>query len=218
MSNPDSFIDEVTEELRRDRLFAAMRRYGWIAVVAVLAVVGGASWNEWSKARFASAAQGFGDGVLSAVEAGTLPERREALAALDTSTPGQAAVLQLLLAGSEGAPRSEAMDALALIEADNTLPASYRQLATLRRVTLAGGELSISERRAALTPLAAAGQPFRPLAQEHLALLLLEEGDRDGARAALEALLREPDLASGLRQRVTQMIVVLGGSAAPDFG
>jgi hypothetical protein len=36
MSNPESFIDEVNEELKRDRLFAAMRKYGWIAVVGVL--------------------------------------------------------------------------------------------------------------------------------------------------------------------------------------
>ena len=34
MSNPDSFIDEVTEEVRRDRLFAVFRKYGWIGVLA----------------------------------------------------------------------------------------------------------------------------------------------------------------------------------------
>ena len=31
MSNPDSFIEEVTEEVRRDKLFALFRKYGWIA-------------------------------------------------------------------------------------------------------------------------------------------------------------------------------------------
>ena len=36
MSNPDSFIDEVTEEVRRDRLFAMFRKYGWIGVAIVL--------------------------------------------------------------------------------------------------------------------------------------------------------------------------------------
>ena len=36
MSDTDSFIDEVTEEVKRDRLFAMMKRYGWIAVVIVL--------------------------------------------------------------------------------------------------------------------------------------------------------------------------------------
>ena len=35
----DTFIDEVTEELRRDRLYGAMRRYGWIVVLVIVAVV-----------------------------------------------------------------------------------------------------------------------------------------------------------------------------------
>ena len=37
VSNPESFIDEVNEEVRRDRLYQNIRRYGWIAVVVVLA-------------------------------------------------------------------------------------------------------------------------------------------------------------------------------------
>ena len=41
MSNPDSFIDEVTEEVRRDRLFAIFRKYGWIGAVLVALIVGG---------------------------------------------------------------------------------------------------------------------------------------------------------------------------------
>ena len=45
MSNPDSFIDEVTEEVRRDRLFALFRKYGWIGLVVVLGIVGGAGWT-----------------------------------------------------------------------------------------------------------------------------------------------------------------------------
>jgi hypothetical protein len=34
MSDTDSFIDEVTEEVRRDRMFFMLKRYGWIAVPA----------------------------------------------------------------------------------------------------------------------------------------------------------------------------------------
>ena len=47
MSNNESFIDEVTEEVRRDRLFAMFRKYGWIGVVLVLGVVGGAAYTDW---------------------------------------------------------------------------------------------------------------------------------------------------------------------------
>ena len=53
MSNPDSFVDEVTDAVRRDRLFAAFRKYGWIGVVLVVLIVGGAAYNEWQKAQAA---------------------------------------------------------------------------------------------------------------------------------------------------------------------
>ena len=41
VSESDSFIDEVTEEVRRDKLFAVFRKYAWIGVLAVAAIVGG---------------------------------------------------------------------------------------------------------------------------------------------------------------------------------
>lgn len=51
MSNSDSFIDEVTEEVRREKTFGYIKRYGWIVGLAVVVVVGGAAWNEWNKAQ-----------------------------------------------------------------------------------------------------------------------------------------------------------------------
>ena len=44
----DSFIDEVTEEVRRDRLFALFRRFGWIALAIILIIVAGTAWREYS--------------------------------------------------------------------------------------------------------------------------------------------------------------------------
>ena len=69
MSETDSFIEEVSEEVRRDRLYGLIRRYGWIAVVGVVAIVGGASWNEYNKAQDRAAAQALGDGIMTALEA-----------------------------------------------------------------------------------------------------------------------------------------------------
>ena len=51
MSDTDSFIEEVTEEVRRDRLFAWMKRYGWMVIGAVIIVVGGAGFIEYRKAQ-----------------------------------------------------------------------------------------------------------------------------------------------------------------------
>ncbi|MCC5971443.1 MAG: tetratricopeptide repeat protein [Pararhodobacter sp.] len=227
MSNTDSFIDEVNEELKRDRLFAMMRKYGWIAVVAVVAIVGFAAWNEWSKARQEASAQTFGDGVIMALEHDDVAAQRNALAALAEDQAGagregqgRLAIVNLLLAAQslETGDRAGALSALQAVSQDASLPASYRQLATLKRVIIAGPDLPLSERESALTELAAAGQAYRPLALEQLALLQLEAGDEAAALAQFRALLSEPDLTSDLRRRVNQLIVILGGEVDTDLG
>lgn len=213
MSNPESFIEEVTEEVRRDRLFALFRKYGWIGVLLVVLIVGGAAVTEWRKASNRAAAQAFGDAVMVALEQGTAPERRAALAAVPASAD-RAAILNLMLASDPTDDRAGTLAALDKVASDATLPASYRDLAVLRRVVLSGADMALADRRAALDPIAAPGRPFRPLALEQLAYLLVEAGDTAGAIAALQALSQDQEAPSGLRQRATQMIVALGGQAA----
>lgn len=227
MSNPDSFIDEVNEELKRDRLFAGLRRYGWIAVVAVFGVVGWASWNEWSKAQARAQAEAFGDAVVAALDMESAAGRISALSAIAEAErgtgrggDGRAGVVAMLLAAEQIAEgdRTGAMSALDAVAQDMSLPLSYRQLATLKRVIIAGDALPVAEREAALAPLAAPGQPLRALALEQLALLRLEAGARDEALEQFRRLLDEPELSTGLQQRVQQMIVVLGGQTVSDLG
>jgi len=213
VSNPESFIEEVTEEVRRDRLFAAFRKYGWIGVLGVVLIVGGAAVTEWRKASNRAAAQAFGDAVMVALEQGTAPARRAALAAVPASAD-RAAILNLMLASDPTDDRAGTLAALDKVASDATLPASYRDLAVLRRVVLSGADMALADRRAALDPIAAPGRPFRPLALEQLAYLLVEAGDTAGAIAALQALSQDQEAPSGLRQRATQMIVALGGQAA----
>jgi len=84
MSQSDSFIDEVTEELRRDQLFRALKRWGWIGVLAVVALVGAATYREISTNRDLAAARDFGDAVIAALD---LPDAEARAAALAEITP-----------------------------------------------------------------------------------------------------------------------------------
>ncbi|MGB8812148.1 MAG: hypothetical protein WCC57_03090 [Paracoccaceae bacterium] len=213
MSNPESFIDEVTEEVRRDRLFATFRKYGWIGILIVVLTVGGAAYSEWQKARKSAEAQAFGDALLTALEAET-PEARKAALATVPASGDRDAILQLILASDPAEDHVGALAALDKVAGDAALPNSYRDLAVLRRVILAGAEMPIADRRAALDPIAAPGRPFRPLALEQMAYLLVEAGDKPAAIAALQALSQDQEAPAGLRQRATQMIVALGGQAA----
>ena len=39
MANNDSFINEVSEEVRRDRLYAFFRKWGWLIALGVIVIL-----------------------------------------------------------------------------------------------------------------------------------------------------------------------------------
>ena len=210
MSNPDSFIEEVTEEVRRDRLFGLFRKYGWIGVLLVLAIVGGAAGNEWSKSRAEARAEAFGDALIDALDLGSPEERRAALAAIPADGQ-QGAILNLILASDPRADQPATLAALDAIIADASLPVSYRDLATLRRVLVAGAGMDLADRRTTLQAIAAPGRPYRTLAEEQLAYLLIEEGQTDAAITALQALMQDQEASGALKARAGQVVIALGG-------
>lgn len=211
MSNPDSFIDEVTEELRRDRVAGFLRRFGWLIVLAVLVLVGGAAWNEWRKASAQASAQAFGDTVLAALDNDAATDRAAALEQIAT-TGAQGGMVNLMRAAQLfDTDRAAALAALQAASQDTALPDAYRQLAGLKYVIAAGADVPTSERRMTLDRLSQPGQPFRPLALEQTALLELEAGNRDAALAILTDLLAQADVTEALRRRVTQLNIALGG-------
>ena len=214
MSNSDSFIEEVTEEVRRDRLFALMRRYGWIAVLLVILIVGGTAWREYRKASDMAQAQAFGDAILTALEEGEPEARVSALGAIDAPDAGGAAVLRLLGA-AEAASAGDEASAVAALQAvanDGEVPQIYRQIASYKALTRGASTLSVEDRRAGLEALAVPGQPLRLLAEEQLALLDIETGDASAAITRLQRIAEDAEATAGLRRRASQLIVALGGA------
>ncbi len=211
MSNSDSFVDEVTDAVRRDRLFAGFRKYGWIGVLLVVLIVGGAAWNEWQKSVAAERAQAFGDAALAALKVEDPGERMTAMAAV-AADADQRAVQALLLAGNPDADKPSSLAALDALIADAAQGQIYRDLAVLRRVAIAGADMAIDERRAALLGVAVPGRPFRTLAEEQLAYLLIEERKKDEALTALSALIQDQEAPQGMRKRLAQAITALGGT------
>ncbi|APZ54223.1 hypothetical protein [Salipiger abyssi] len=214
MSDTDSFIDEVTEEVRRDRLFALLKRYGWLAVLLVLVLVGGAAWREYAAARDRAAAQALGDEILAALDADEAAARVDALAAIDAPTPGAQAVLAMLTAAEAGRADENdvAAQSLEAVAANGDVPEIYREIAGFKALSRPDSGLSVEERRVGLEALAVPGKPLRLLAEEQLALIEIEEGARDEAVARLRRIIEDSETSTGLRQRASQLIVSLGGT------
>lgn len=208
MSTTDSFIEEVTEEVRRDKLYALFRRWAWLGALIILLVVGTAAFLEWQKVRNAAAAARAGDALLDALEFADPSERAEGIAAAGIAGP----LPPLLVAGQEllADDRDGAIATLQALAADQSQPALYRELANLRALMLQAGTMPPEERIAALQPLSIPGATFASLAQEQIALARIESGDIEGARATLDALLADAATSASLRNRAGALRTALG--------
>jgi len=213
----DSFIHEVSEEVRRDRLYAVLRRWGWLIGAVLVLIIGGAAANEWRKARIQSAAEAAGDAMRAAYLEADPAERAGRLAEIAADLPQAAVLARFAEAGSriEAGDREAAARLLADLSADGGVPDLYRQLAALQRVMLLGADLDASERLATLEMLTAQDAPFRPLALEQRALAQLDAGDQGAARSDLQAILDDPAAPEQVRARARQLIVATGGEVAP---
>ncbi len=213
MSETDSFIEEVTEEVRKDKLYGYYKKYGWIAGAVVVLAVGGAAYSEWSKSKADAVAQARGDAITVALEKETVADQ---VAALDAASAdaGAASVLiefQKAAALTRDGQNDAALAVLDAIKSATGTPQNYRDMAEFKALMLRGKDMDFDQRMAALQTLATPGNAFRPLALEQIAVAKLDAGDKDGAIEQLSQLLNEPDISVGQRQRAAQLLVSLGG-------
>ena len=205
----DSFIDEVTEEVRRDRLYLLMRRYGWIGLAIIVAIVGGAAWREYASARDRAEAQSWGDAVLAAQDS---DDPVSALAALEpVGNADRSALGDLLTAGAaqdagDGATAATHLESATTEAQDPAL----RDLARLKAVLATGEAMDPAARDAALAELSKPGAPFRLLALEQKAVALIAaERDQDALNLIRE-IMAEDGVSQALNARLTEMMITLG--------
>ena len=211
MSNNESFIQEVSEEVRRDRLYRILKKWGWIGIAVIVALVGGASFNEWNKDSKMNSARNLGDRVLSGVSNKDPIELKE----IETSNISQDIFIKNLLS--------------AILLSDNKLDASKKALEEIRDLPsitktyrelnafklglllLKEDNLTSDERFGVFEEFVEPGSPFRLLAKEQQALLLIEQGKLELAIIALSEISVDSETTASLKRRVTQLRISLGG-------
>lgn len=210
----DSFIDEVTEEVRRDRLYFYFRRYGWIAALVVLVVVAGTAFTQWRAAQERAEAEAFGDALLAALAPDDSAARALALEGVEVPDSGAARAVRAMLEANEAEQAGEREAAIAALQAvagDGEVPVLYRDLAGLKALMLADGTMDEADRRTGLETLAQPGAPFALLAAEQLALSDVAAGDTEAALERLRGVVADAGASQGLRDRAQGLIVALGG-------
>jgi hypothetical protein len=212
-------FDEVDEELRADRAKKLLQRYaGLIVGVAVLSVAAVGAWEamHWYQARETAR---VADAYLAAMRAADAPGGSGHPAALAgfgqvaaAGMPGYRTLARLQAAALK-ADAGDLPTALALwndVAADSSADRLLRDLASLEWALhqIDSGDPALVAAR--LAPLAAADNPWHPLAQEAQAMLALRQGKTEEARDILKRLAQDVTTPEGVRRRADGLLAELG--------
>lgn len=215
----DSFIQEVDERVRADRLMAMGKRYGPWALGALAAVlIGVIGWEFWQnhqrdEARkqsdaFAAAQQQF--------RAGNAQEAATAFETLSNQGPKNYRVLAMM----ERAAALQAQGDLqaSIAEYDRAAEAAsdpiMRDTARLRAAYLVADTQDFQAVQHRVQPLIDEHNQFSYLARELLAVEAWEAGQMQVARDALNGITLAFDAPQSVRQRAQLELAVIGAGPA----
>ena len=213
MSETDSFIREVTEEVRQERMLTYWKKWGPYIIGGVLVIVGAAAGWSWMQAQKKAEAEARGAVFIAAD-----PEQSEQLIALPGQIEGPAKLIADLSAASAMAAEGrneEAAEAYRAIAGQTGIEPVYGHLAALQALRLDAAAGKTDGAIEAIGALTGAKAPYRLLAMELRAALHLRAGETDAGHTDLHAILDDPTATADLRRRAIAILTATGGSA-PD--
>lgn len=223
----DTFLREVDEELRRERVGNIMTRYGWYIVggaVLLLAAIGG--WIWWQHRQTVQA----GEASQKLVQVIEQLEQNNAKAAAPTidelaasDRPGYRLAALFARANAQVSTNAipAAIETLKAIAADEGAPQPYRDVALIRQTQLELDNLPPAQVVQRLQPFAQAGNPWHGTAGEMVGIALIKQQRLDQAGRVFEALARDGGVPETIRARAIQMASALGIDAVqidPSLG
>ncbi|TBW39806.1 tetratricopeptide repeat protein [Siculibacillus lacustris] len=212
-------FNEIDEELRREQIHKLWDRYGVLVLVAAVAVVvavaGWRGWDHWQSIR----ARAQGDSYAAAAEiarSGDAKGAEEAFLALARSGSGGYPALASLRAAAtlaEGGDAAAALKAFDGLAASGSTPALLADIAKIRAAYLAVDLEDRAVFEARVTPLAAAGRPYRHQGRELLALSAWKAGDAVAAGRWLAEIDADPETPRSLLERTAVLSALVQAQA-----
>lgn len=217
----DNFIQELEEDLRRDRYMALWQKYGRFAVaVALIVVIAAAAFVAWrhyqtnerlKDSMAYSAALSLIDAATGAGGEAALPALRDIVQSGSDSYGTLARFQEAALLTKSGKPE----EAVAIYEAISTnsgVDPLFRDLAVLLQTLVMLDKGDPQQLTARLAPLTETRDPWRYTALELTALLAQRSGDLAKARDIYTTLADDPTAPRQLRGRAAEMLGVLGAA------
>jgi hypothetical protein len=218
----ETFLREVDEELRRERVNRIVARYGWAiltAIVLILAAVGGFIW--WQNQRQERAAA-EGEALLEAIESSESGNRKAATPKIDQLVGSDiegyrvAALFARATAQSEANNNAAAIATLRSISGNEDFAEPYRQAALIRQTSLEFDRLTPQQVIQRLGPLARPGGAWFGTAGEMVGIAHLKMNRADLAGPLFARIGRDETVPPSIRTRAIQMAGSLGINAMPE--
>lgn len=210
MSNNESFMQEVSEEVRKDRFYRILKKWGWVGIALIVALVGGASFNEWNKESKINSARNLGDRVLAAIASKDVTDLKE----IEIKNVSQDIFIKNLMSAILFSDDKLDASKKALEEIGDIpgITKTYKDLNAFKLglLLLKSGNLTGEERFGVFEALVDPGSPFRSLAKEQQALILIEQGNIELAIKTLMEITDDSETTDTLRRRVAQLRISLG--------
>jgi len=219
-SNPDTFVREVDDAVRADRLQRFLSGYGRLVLLAIgVGLAGFAGYLFWQNHQGNVAGE---TGRRFSVAVDSLSQNRPRAAATSAEPLAKGddptyRALALMVQGDAAAAENDPRTAAARFGAaahDADADAALRNVALLRQTLLEFDTLSPAVIIARLAPLVATPGPAFPSAAELTALAELKRGNRRAAGLLFKRIADAPDVADSLKTRANQMAGMLGADVA----
>ena len=220
--DPETFMREVDEELRKDRLNQFVSRYGWWMLAAVVLILGAVGGTIWWRSHQQAQAGSQGETLIAAFDSIEAGNRTAAaakigeLAESDVDGYRVAALFARAASQSEAGNGAAAVATLRSIANDQELAEPYRQAALVRQTALEFDSLQPQAIIRRLGPLARPGQPWFGSAGEMVGMAHLKMRRPDLAGPLFQRIGRDETVPASIRTRAIQMAGSLGYDAMPE--
>jgi hypothetical protein len=218
-NDSDSFIQEVDESLRQDRMLDLVKRWGpWLIGAFVLVLAGVIAWQAW---QAYSTEQGRAHAAeYAAAQAlareGNFEEAKIAFDRLSNEGPSNYRVMAQMELGAVLEAQGDLQASLAAFDeaAEAANDPVMRETAQLRAAYIVAETQDFAALQTRLNPLIESESRLSFLARELLALEAWEAGNNDLARDQLENLTLAFDAPEAVRQRAQVALSVIGPAPA----
>jgi hypothetical protein len=219
----ETFVKEVDENLRRDRIRDFFREnIAWLigALVLFLAASGGIIWYQQHRVQRAEGHVEELAQIYKNISVGNTAKVPQQLDDLSQSSSKAVRATALFTRAAFAVQQNDSKLAIATfkkISDDSSLPDAYRNAALIRQTALEFDQLQPQQVIARLEPLAKAGNLWFGSAGEMTALALIKQGKKQEAGQLFAAIARDKNAPESIRNRSIQIAASLGVDASAEL-